>query len=146
MAIKEKDKVKLDYEGKLEDGHVFDSSKHGEHSHPLEFVVGSGMVIKGFDEAVKGMEKDEEKEFSIEPEDAYGQYNPELKRDIPKNVLPPEQEPKEGMMLGMRTPDGQTIPAKIVSVDKDKITIDVNHPLAGKKLFFKIKILDIEEA
>lgn len=144
MEIKKGSKVTLDYEGKLEDGTVFDTSKHGEHSHPLEFEAGSGQVIKGFDESVIGMKKGEEKEFSIEPEEAYGQYNSELKKDIPKSALPKGQEPKAGMTLVMQAPNGQKIPAKIDAVDEEKITLDLNHPLAGKKLIFNIKIVDIQ--
>lgn len=135
-------KIKLDYEGKLETGEVFDSSKHGDHSHPLEFEVGSGMVIKGFDEAVLGMKIGEEKEFKINPEEAYGEYNPSLKREIPRKAIPIEQELKAGMTLMMRTPQGD-MPLNICEVKKEVVVVDLNHPLAGKKLIFKIKILEI---
>ena len=141
MAIKKGKKVKIEYEGKLEDGTVFDSSE--KHGQPLEFEVGSGQVIKGFDDAVSGMKKGEEKEFSIEPEEAYGKRNPDLEKEIPRKALPQDQEPKEGMMLMMGTPDGQRFPAKIIKVGKEKVTIDLNHPLAGKKLIFKIKVVDV---
>jgi FKBP-type peptidyl-prolyl cis-trans isomerase 2 len=136
-------KVSLDYEGRLESGEIFDTSKHGDHSHPLEFEVGSGQVIPGFDKAVLGMKVGEEKEFSIEPEEAYGNVNPELKKEIPKNALPKEQEPKPGMTLIVSTPQGQ-FPVKILEVNKDDVVIDLNHPLAGKKLIFKIKLLEIK--
>ncbi len=145
MSIKKGDKIKVDYEGKFENGEVFDSSKHGDHAHPIEFEVGQGQVIKGFDEAVVGMEKGEEKKFEINPDEGYGEYREELKKDIPKDALPKEQEPKEGMMLMLSAPDGRQFPAKIEKVEEDKIIIDLNHPLAGKKLFFDIKIVDIEE-
>ena len=141
--IKNGSKVKLDYEGRFESGEVFDTSKHGDHSHPLEFQVGSGQVIAGFDSAVLGMKVGEEKEFSIEPEEAYGEYDETLEREIPSNVLPKEQEPKEGMLLVMQAPDGRKVPVKIKKVTKENITIDLNHPLAGKKLIFKIKILEV---
>lgn len=144
MEIKKGNKIKVEYEGKFENGEVFDSSTHGDHSHPLEFEVSSGKVIKGFDDAVIGMKKGEEKEFTLEPEQAYGQPNPELKQDLPKNILPKDQEPKAGMILMMTTPDRQQMPAKILEVKEDKIVIDLNHPLAGKKLNFKIKILDFQ--
>jgi len=143
MIIEKGNIVKLDYEGRFEDGQVFDSSKRGEESHPLSFEVGSGKVIKGFDEAVIGMEKDEEKEFEILPENAYGEYNAELKKDIPKSNLPAEGTPKVGMGLMMTMPDGSQVPSQIMAVDEEKVTIDLNHPLAGKKLIFKIKIVDI---
>lgn len=144
MTVKKGDKVKVDYEGRLEDGEVFDSSMHGDHSHPIEFEVGSGQVIKGFDEAVVGMEKGQEKEFEISPEEAYGQHNPDLQRDIPREVLPKDQEPKEGMVLMVGTPDGNQFPAKITGVENEKVTIDLNHPLAGKKLIFKIKVVEVQ--
>lgn len=138
--------VSLDYEGKLESGEIFDSSKHGDHSHPLEFKSGSGMVIPGFDAAVLGMKINEEKEFSINPEDAYGMPNPQLKQEVPKSAIPTPEgvELKAGMTLAAQTPQG-AIPVKISEVKKDTIVIDLNHPLAGKKLIFKIKILDIKK-
>jgi len=141
MAIKQGDTIKVDYTGTLEDGQVFDSS---EGKQPIEFEVGAGKIIPGFDKAVVGMEKDEEKEITIKPEDAYGQPREDLKREVPRTALPQGQEPKEGMGLMMNTPQGQQIPARIVKVTKDNVTIDLNHPLAGKTLKFKIKIADIK--
>ena len=137
-------KVSLDYEGRLEDGVVFDSSKHGDHSHPLEFEVGSGRVIKGFDDAVIGMKAGEEKEFTIKKEEAYGEYRAELKQEIPRSALPEGPEPKAGMALIMQSPDGQQRPVKIVEVKAESLVLDMNHPLAGKNLIFKIKILKVE--
>jgi len=135
--------VFLEYEGKFENGEVFDSS---ESSAPLEFVAGAGQVISGFDGAVIGMKIGEEKEFEIEPKDGYGEINEELKKEIPKSALPKEHDPKVGMTLIMNTPTGQQIPAKISKVTDENVVIDLNHPLAGKKLIFKIKIVDIKEA
>jgi len=140
MAVKKGDKVKVDYTGKLEDGTVFDTS---EGKHPLEFEVGAGKLIKGFDNAVMGMKKGEEKEVKIEPKDAYGDHNPALLKKIPRDKLPPEPEPKAGMMLAMKTPDGRQFPAKIAEVDDKEITIDLNHPLAGRILIFTIKLVEI---
>lgn len=144
MTVKKGDKVKVEYTGKLDDGSVFDSSKHGDHSHPLEFEVGSGMVIKGFDEAVIGMKEGEEKEFSVEPEEAYGERNPELIKKVPREHLPDDQEPEVGMNLMIETPEGQKFPSKIVEMDEENLTVDLNHPLAGKNLNFEIKVVDIE--
>jgi len=137
-------KVSLEYEGRLESGEIFDSSKHGDHSHPLEFTVGEGQVIRGFDAAVLGMKKDEEKEFTINPADAYGEHDERLKQEIPKSALPKEQEPEKGMVLIVQTPQGG-MPVKILEVKKDAVVLDLNHPLAGKKLIFKIKILEISK-
>lgn len=145
MPIQKGNKVKLDYEGRFETGEIFDTSKHGDHSHPLEFEAGSGKVIPGFDEAVIGLEKDQEKEFTIPPEKAYGMPNPQLKQKIPRTSLPPLPEGmtlKPGLSLAMKTPDGHTMPATIAEVSDTEVTLDLNHPLAGKTLIFKIRILD----
>jgi len=142
MTISKGSKIKLDYEGKLENGEVFDSSTHGDHSHPLEFEVGSGKVIKGFDEAVIGMNEGEEKEFSIEPAEAYGERNEALKREVPKESVQVGRELEKGMTLVMQTPQGN-VPVNILEVGDKTVTLDLNHPLAGKKLMFKIKVLEV---
>lgn len=142
--IEKGNRVKVEYEGKFEDGEVFDSSTHGDHSHPLEFTVGSGEVIMGFDHAVEGMKEGDEKTFSIEPQEAYGERDPSLEREFPRSALPLDQKPEEGMMIVLGTPDGKKFPARISSVSEDKVKIDLNHPLAGKKLIFKIKVVEVE--
>ena len=93
--------------------------------------------------AVIGMEKGEEKEVKLEPAKAYGGFNPELKKQLPRDQLPQDQEPKEGMMLLMKLPNGMQLPAKILAVTEKEITVDLNHPLAGKTLNFKFKLVDI---
>jgi len=143
--IEQGDKVKVDYEGKLDSGETFDSTKHGEHSHPLEFSVGGGQIIPAFEEAIKGMQEGEEKSFTIKPADAYGQYNPEMKKELPRDQVPLDKEPQEGMMLEVKTPDGKRFPVKIDSFDENKIVLDLNHPLAGKNLNFEVKINAIEK-
>ncbi len=143
MAIKKGSKVVLEYEGKLDSGEVFDSTQRA--GKPLEFVAGEGKIIKGFDDAVRGMEKGQEKEFQIKPEEAYGPVRDDLKREVPKNAVQLDKEPQAGMTLIMATPDGQQIPLKIVEVTQDALVLDMNHPLAGQNLNFKIKILDIKE-
>ena len=141
MAIKNGDKVKIEYTGKLDDGSVFDTSAGKQ---PLEFEVGSGKVIKGVDNAVLGMEKGQEKNVKLEPKEAYGERNQQLMKKIPREHLPKEQEPKPGMVLIIKTPNGQQIPAKIADVTDNEITLDLNHPLAGKNLNFGIKVVDVE--
>ncbi|MFH1405684.1 MAG: peptidylprolyl isomerase [Nanoarchaeota archaeon] len=141
MPVKKGDKVKIEYTGTLDDGTVFDASER--HGKPLEFEVGSGQVIKGFDEAVLGMEKDEEKEINLQPEEAYGQLRSELNKKVPREQLPKDQEPKAGMVLLVGLPNGQQIPARITEVSDSEVTIDLNHPLAGKALNFKIKVVEI---
>ena len=141
MKVEKGNKIKVEYEGKLEDGTVFDSSKN--HGKPLEFEVGAGQLIKGFDEAVIGMAKDEEKEIKLSPAEAYGEPNPQMYKEFPKAQLPPEPEPKPGMVLMMAMANGQQVPAKIKEVKDDVVVLDLNHPLAGKTLIFKIKVVEI---
>tara|TARA_Y100000310_G_scaffold285539_1_gene309083 strand:+ start:99 stop:530 length:432 start_codon:yes stop_codon:yes gene_type:complete len=141
MAVEKGNKVKVEYTGTFEDGTVFDSSE--KHGQPLEFEAGSGKVIPGFDNAIVGMEEGEEKEVTIEPKDAYGEPNPELLKKIPRDQLPKEQEPGVGMMLMMSLPNGAQMPAKIAEVNDTEVTLDLNHPLAGKVLKFKLKVVSI---
>jgi FKBP-type peptidyl-prolyl cis-trans isomerase 2 len=142
MPITKGSKVKVDYEGTFDDGSVFDSSTHGDHSHPLEFEAGSGQVIKGFDDAVIGMEKGQEKTIKLKPEQAYGYVNAQMVQKIPREKVPKDQDIKAGMMVALGTPDGHQIPARITEVTDEFITIDLNHPLAGKNLNFKIKVVE----
>lgn len=144
MTVKQGDKVKIEYEGRLDDGNIFDTTQHGEHSHPLEFVLGEGKILPAFEQQIVGMEKGQEKEFKLSSEQAYGEHNPDAKKEFPRNMLPPGQEPKPGMVLMLGTPQGQQMPVKILEVTDDKIVVDFNHPLAGKDLTFKIKLIDIE--
>ena len=139
MAIKKGDKIKVEYEGRFEDGEVFDASSR--HDKPLEFEAGAGMVVKGFDDAVIGMEVGEEKTVTLKPEEAYGEKHPNAIQTVPKDKFPAEA--KEGMMIGVPLPNGQQIPAKITKIDDKEVTIDMNHPMAGKTLVFKIKIVEI---
>lgn len=140
MVVKKGDQIKVEYTGKLADGTVFDSSQ--QHGQPLEFEVGSGQIIKGFDDAVMGMKEGQEKEVTIAPVDGYGERRQELLKKIPRTKLPPG-EPKVGMMMMLKSPEGQQIPAIITEVTPTEITIDLNHPLAGKTLHFAIKIVGI---
>ena len=140
MAIKKGDKIKVEYEGKLENGEIFDSSE--KQGQPMEFEVGNGQLIKGFEEAVIGMEKGEEKEVTLESKDAYGDPNPQLIKTIPRDKIGIEQELKAGQILGVALPNGSQFPAKIIEVNEKEVKLDMNHPLAGKKLIFKIKIVE----
>jgi peptidylprolyl isomerase len=143
MTIKKLDIIEVDYEGTFDDGTVFDSSAHGDHSHPLQFQVGSGQVIPGFDNAVMGMKKGEEKTFTIKPEEGYGMQDDEFVKKIPRSSLPAKPEPEVGMTLVMNM-QGHQVPGTIKSVEKDTLEVDFNHPLAGKTLHFKIKIVTIK--
>ncbi len=134
-------KVKVEYTGTFEDGTVFDASE--KHGQPLEFEAGSGQVIKGFEEAVLGMKNGEEKKIVIPAAEAYGEMKAELRKKVPRKQLPQDQEPKVGMILAVGLPNGQQFPARIVAVTADDVTIDLNHPLAGKTLHFKIKVVSV---
>ncbi len=140
-TVKKGDTIKVDYEGSLEDGTVFDTSQ--SHGQPLEFEVGSGQLIKGFDDAVIGMKVGQEKKIDLAPENAYGQHNPEMLKEIPREQLPKNQEPKVGMGMMIGLPNGSKFPATIAKVSDKTVTLDLNHPLAGKKLTFKIKVAQI---
>lgn len=142
MKIKNNDTVVVEYEGKLENGEIFDSSKHGDHIHYLIFKVGGGQVIKGFDEAVIGMDKNKEKEITLSKEEAYGEHKKELEKEIPDSQFPESDKLEKGSVLMLNTPQGQ-FPVRVIDVKKDSFVIDLNHPLAGKALIFKIKVIDI---
>lgn len=143
MAIEQGNTVKIEYTGTFDDGTVFDASE--KHGKPLEMKAGSGQVIPGFDKAILGMELNEEKEITLQPEEAYGKQNPDLVKKIPREQLPKEKAPEVGMVLMMQTQDNQQIPARIIGVDENHVTIDINHPLAGKTLHFKIKVVEIHQ-
>ena len=141
MTVQLGDVVSVEYVGKLEDGTVFDSSE--KHGQPLKFKVGDGQVIKGFDKGVLGMSVGQEKKIDIEPEEGYGERNEGLKQEVPKEALGDDVDPKVGQGLVANLPNGQKVPAEVVEVKEKTITIDLNHPLAGKKLQFFVKLIDI---
>jgi len=134
--------VSVQYIGTLSSGEEFDNS---EKNGPISFIVGSSQVIKGFDDAVVGMKVNDKKKFSIKKEDAYGDINAALMHNVPLDKLPPELKPqiKVGGFLVLQSPVGQQIPAKVHSITDGVITLDLNHPLAGKDLTFDITVLDI---
>ena len=135
-------KVSINYVGSFEDGKVFDASE--KHGKPIEFTVGSGQVIAGFDNAVVGMGVGESKDIKIEPKDGYGEPNPELVKIITRDKLPKEREPEVGMVLVLGMGNGMEIPARITKISGDMVTIDLNHPLAGKTLNFRITVVAVE--
>lgn len=134
------DVVSVHYTGRLEDGSVFDRSRESE---PLEFELGSGAVIEGFDQAVAGMEVGESREVRIAPEDAYGPRREEMQLEVPRSQLPDGMDPAEGEMLGIQVAPGQQAVARIVGVADESVTLDLNHPLAGETLVFDIELVAI---
>lgn len=139
--VQDGDTVSLHYTGTLNDGTVFDSNESGQ---PLSFTVGSGEVIPGFDDGVRGMEVGETRDISIAPEQAYGEYYEELVRVVPREAFPPNVTPAVGMGFELELPSGQTLPVRIIDIEGDEVTLDANHLLAGETLNFNIRLLSID--
>jgi FKBP-type peptidyl-prolyl cis-trans isomerase 2 len=140
ISVKPGDTIKVDYTGTFDNDTIFDTSIGKE---PLEFVAGSGQMIPGFDEAVVGMGIGEEKYIRIDAIEAYGEYNEDLVQSVPKERLSLGEDPEVGMIISVISPNGNPIPATLTEVTKDTVTIDLNHPFAGKPLNFNIKIVEI---
>lgn len=140
QKVKSGDKVKVHYHGKLTSGETFDKS---EGRAPLEFEVGSGMVIKGFDDGVTGMIVGEKKTINIPFLEAYGPRNPEMVIDMPKDRFPQDMELEIGMPLVMTDGQGQQFQVTIVEIRDDVVVLDANHPLAGKDLVFDLELVEI---
>ncbi|MGC8750711.1 FKBP-type peptidyl-prolyl cis-trans isomerase [Hydrotalea sp.] len=140
QQVKKGDTVKVHYHGRLEDGTTFDSSQGRE---PLEFEVGSGMVIAGFDEGVTGMQIGEKKTIHIPASEAYGPVQQEMIMEFPKNRFPADLTPEVGMQLNMSNGQGQNFPVVIVELKDEVVVLDANHPLAGKDLIFDLELVEI---
>lgn len=134
------DTVKIHYTGTLDDGTEFDSSAGRD---PLEFEIGSGQVIPGFDNAVEGMAVGDKKNVRIDAADAYGERHEQLVQQVPRSALPDDLAPEEGMALQSQSPDGQVMMLMVTAVGDEEITVDANHPLAGKALTFDIELVSI---
>ncbi len=139
---KQGDEVQVHYTGKLEDGTVFDTSEDGE---PLNFTIGENRVIPGFEEAVTGMEPGDSITAEVEPEQAYGEHREDMVMEMERDQIPDEVDPEVGQQLQLRLENGQTVPVLITALGEDTVTIDANHPLAGRKLIFDIELLDVSE-
>lgn len=140
QTAKKGDKVKVHYHGKLTDGTTFDSS---DGRSPLEFEIGTGQVIPGFDEGVTGLQIGEKRTVNIPAEQAYGPVSEEQIVEFPRSQFPPEMTPEVGMPLQMSNDQGQTFQVVIKEVKDDVVVLDANHPLAGKDLIFDIELVDI---
>lgn len=138
--IKNGDTVKVHYTGTLENGEVFDSSLSRE---PLEFTLGQGQLIPGFEKAVIGLKAGDTTTAEIPSAEAYGERNPQMEVQVQKSQLPEGMEPEVGMQLQLNQPDGQAIPVQITKVEGEEVTIDANHPLAGKDLTFNIEVVEV---
>jgi len=134
------DTVRVHYTGKLADGTIFDSSVDRV---PLQFTIGQGYIIPGFEQAVIGMSPGESKVTTIPVELAYGDHRQELVTEIDRNQLPPHIEPEVGQQLQIIGMDGQITRVTVTHVSESTIVLDANHPLAGKELTFEIQLLEI---
>ena len=132
--------VSVDYKGSLQNGEVFDTS-HGRQ--PMEIQMGAGQLIKGFEKELLGMTVNEKKVFTLQPEDAYGERDENLTQSFARSDVPPELNPQVGMTVGLHTPEGRQVPARITHMDDEKLTLDLNHPLAGESLTFEIEVVGI---
>ena len=137
-------KVQVSYTGRLEDGTVFDASEECDGcdcgSGPLEFIIGDGSVIPGFDAAVIGMSPGEKKTVVIPVDDAYGPHLEELVAEIERKNIPEGMNPEPGQHLEVVHEQGQTFPVVVLEITPEKITLDANHPLAGRELTFDIRL------
>ena len=137
--IKAGDKISVNYTGTLENGEVFDSS---EGRDPLQFTVGAGELIKGFDQAVVGMKAGEKKSIRIEPEDAYGERSDDHVIDFPKEKVPENMKLEVGMQVHLNDSNNNPIPVMVSAIKEGVVELDANHPLAGKILQFDIEIVE----
>lgn len=139
-SAKKGDSVKVHYTGTLDSGEVFDSSLQRA---PIAFTLGAGMMIPGFEKGVLGMNVGEKKKIKIPCAEAYGEHNQENTIKVPRSQVPAGMEPKEGMMVELRSPEGQAIPVKVTAVSEEFVTLDANHPLAGQDLNFELELVSI---
>ncbi|MDD7914698.1 FKBP-type peptidyl-prolyl cis-trans isomerase [Polaribacter ponticola] len=139
--VKENNTVKVNYTGKLSSGEVFDTS---EGKEPIEFTLGEGRLIPGFEKGLLDMKLNEKKTIEIAKADAYGDVNQDLIQEIKKAQLPQDMAPEVGMGLISKTPDGQEINLVVVEVKEDTVVIDGNHPLAGRDLIFDLEVVEIK--
>jgi peptidylprolyl isomerase len=137
---KQGDTVKVHYTGRLDDGTVFDTSSDRD---PLEFIIGTGSIIPGFEKAVIGMSPGESKTETIPTDQAYGPYMEEMVLTVDRQQMPMEVEPEIGQQLQLQHPTGEVIPVVITEVSPSTVTLDANHPLAGESLIFDIELVEI---
>ena len=140
--VKANDTVKVHYTGKLADGQVFDSSV--ERGEPIEFTMGQGQLIPGFEKGLIDMKVNEKKTINIPKEEAYGEPREELVQEVQKSQLPEEIKPEVGMGLVSKSPDGQEMNLVVKDVKEDTIVVDGNNPLAGKDLVFDLEVVEIK--
>ncbi len=137
--VAEGDQVRVNYVGRFADGSVFDSS---EGHDPLEFTVGAGQVIDGFDQAVVGLKVGESRKVVVDPKDGYGEHLPEMVAEVERQQIPDHEKLMLGSMLEVGLEDGQSLEVQVVEISDETVVLDGNHPLAGKELHFEIEMLE----
>jgi peptidylprolyl isomerase len=142
-VVKNGDTVKVHYHGTLDDGTVFDSSHERD---PLSFTLGQGEIIPGFENAVQGMSQGDSKNVSIPPDEAYGQRQEDNMLQVNQSDIPEEINPEKGMVLQVKTQDGQSRNVTVAEVTDETVTLDGNHPLAGENLNFEINLVEVQPA
>jgi FKBP-type peptidyl-prolyl cis-trans isomerase 2 len=140
QQVKAGDTVKVHYHGRLSDGTTFDSSAGRE---PLQFEVGGGMVIAGFDNGVIGMTVGQKKTIEIPVDQGYGPKDPNMVVEFPKSNFPDDLKPEAGMQLNMTNGQGQVIPVVVTEILEESVVLDANHPLAGQDLIFDLELVEI---
>ena len=135
--------LKLHYRGTFDDGTVFDSSY--DRNEAMTVTLGSGQLIEGFENAVSTMVEGETKTFTIEPEQAYGNRDPERKATLDRSMFPDDFNFTTDMTIPLSGPDGGPVLSTLVEVTDESVVVDVNHPLAGKTLTFEVEVLNVEE-
>jgi peptidylprolyl isomerase len=141
MKVADNTVVQLNYKGTFSDGTVFDSSEGRE---PLEFLVGSGLIIPGLEQGIMGLRAGEKKRVEVKAADAYGEYDPAARQEVPKDQFPEDMKLEAGMQLFAQTPQGP-IPVNIAEIKENTVVVDFNHPLAGKDLIFDVEILQVRK-
>lgn len=141
--VKDNDTVKVHYTGKLSDGQIFDSS---EGKEPLEFTLGKGQIIPGFEKGLIDMKLNEKKTITVVKEEAYGVINNDLRQAVKRSELPQDMTPEVGMGLVSKSPEGQEMNLLVVEVSEESIVVDGNHPLAGKDLIFDLEVVEIKDS
>lgn len=141
MPADKGDKVRVHYTGTLQDGTEFDTSRDRD---PLEFTIGEGSVIEGFERIVEGMEPGETETATLDPEEAYGEREEGRLIEVSRDQLPEDIDPEVDEMLEIQTPDGRRMQVRVSEVGEETLTLDGNHPLAGRDLTFEIELLEID--
>lgn len=139
-AAKSGDTVRIHYTGTLQDGEQFDSSLGRD---PLQFTIGQGQVIGGFEQAAIGLKAGESRTVTVPAADAYGEHRPDLVQEIERVSLPQDIDFQEGLQLQAQGPNSQPLMLTVTSVNDQSVTLDANHPLAGKDLTFDIELVEI---